>query len=93
MTRPSRSTRSTRRSVRTVIGAGLAAAALALAGACTVTADPGSQDQQSDCGPDQDYLIGMSQANNAEPYREVMNSDITTAAAEVPGFVTDVSEF
>ncbi|HLT59976.1 MAG TPA: substrate-binding domain-containing protein [Microlunatus sp.] len=92
MTRPSRSTRSTRRSVRTVIGAGLAAAALALAGACTVTADPGSQDQQSDCGPDQDYLIGMSQANNAEPYREVMNSDITTAAAEVPGFEVTVAD-
>ncbi|RJK96386.1 substrate-binding domain-containing protein [Vallicoccus soli] len=40
-----------------------------------------------DCaGPDGEYLIGMSQANVAEPYREVMDRDIETAAAEVPQF-------
>src|SRR5215211_4810270 len=40
-----------------------------------------------DCeGKDGQFLIGMSQANNAEPYREVMNDDIKTAAEKVPQF-------
>jgi len=37
-------------------------------------------------GPDGDYLIGMSQANVAEPYREVMNDDIQRAVDKVPQF-------
>lgn len=41
---------------------------------------------EGSCGPDGEYLIGMSQANVAEPYREVMDSDIEAAAAEVPQF-------
>jgi ribose transport system substrate-binding protein len=50
----------------------------------------GNNEQASgggDCeGPDGEYLIGMSQANNAEPYREVMNEDIRRAAEEVAQF-------
>ncbi len=42
--------------------------------------------QTKKCGPDGKYLIGMSQANNAEPYRERMNQDIKTAAEKVPQF-------
>ena len=38
------------------------------------------------CGAGKDFLIGMSQANNAEPYRQVMNNDVQTAAKAVPGF-------
>ncbi len=79
--------------IRAVLGVGLAAGCLALASACTVTADPGAEDQQqAACGPDKEYAIGMSQANNAEPYREVMNSDISTAAAAVPGFEVTVAD-
>src|ERR1700755_3433214 len=37
-------------------------------------------------GADGQYLSGMSQANNAEPYRERMNDDIKTAASKVPQF-------
>ena len=39
-----------------------------------------SSDQAKKCGKDGKFLIGMSQANNAEPYRERMNEDIRTAA-------------
>lgn len=45
-----------------------------------------SSAQAKKCGPDGNYLIGMSQANNAEPYRERMNDDIRTAAEKVPQF-------
>jgi ribose transport system substrate-binding protein len=45
-----------------------------------------SSAQAKKCGPDGKYLIGMSQANNAEPYRERMNDDIRTAAESVPQF-------
>lgn len=81
------------RRLRAVLGTGLAVATLAFASACTVTADPGSGQQgQAECGPNKEYAIGMSQANNAEPYREVMNADITTAAAAVPGFTVTVAD-
>ncbi|MFC7622395.1 substrate-binding domain-containing protein [Microlunatus sp. GCM10028923] len=81
------------RRIRTLLAVGLASGALALFSACTVTADPGAgAPQEGNCGPDQEYAIGMSQANNAEPYREVMNSDITTAAAAVPGFKVTVAD-
>jgi ribose transport system substrate-binding protein len=47
----------------------------------------GDQASGGSCeGPDGNYLIGMSQANNAEPYREVMNEDIRKAAEKVPQF-------
>jgi ribose transport system substrate-binding protein len=72
----------------------LAVTALALA-ACSVeqpeSAPPGGP-AGADCGPGRDYLIGMSQANNAEPYREVMNTDIETAAAAVEGFEVNVAD-
>src|SRR5215218_672928 len=45
-----------------------------------------SSDQAKKCGPDGQYVIGMSQANNAEPYRERMNNDIKTAASKVKQF-------
>ncbi|WP_152360305.1 substrate-binding domain-containing protein [Microlunatus speluncae] len=91
MINPVRSLRSRR--IRALLAVGLAAGCLALASACTVTADPGAgEQQQADCGPGKEYAIGMSQANNAEPYREVMNADITTAAGAVPGFKVTVAD-
>ncbi|WP_345602838.1 substrate-binding domain-containing protein [Pseudonocardia adelaidensis] len=72
----------------------LAVTALALA-ACSVeqpqTAPPGGGGG-ADCGPGRDHLIGMSQANNAEPYREVMNTDVETAAEAVDGFQVNVAD-
>lgn len=41
----------------------------------------------ADCrGTDGEYLIGMSQANVAEPYRQQMDDDIRAAAEEIPQF-------
>ena len=56
------------------------------ASACGAESGTGSAADGGCAGPDGEYLIGMSQANVAEPYREVMDSDIEKAAAEVPQF-------
>jgi ribose transport system substrate-binding protein len=69
----------------------LAVAALALA-ACSVEQPQSAPQGDSKCGPGHDRLIGMSQANNAEPYREVMNNDIETAAKSVQGFKVNVAD-
>jgi ribose transport system substrate-binding protein len=51
-----------------------------------------SSDQAKACGADGQYVIGMSQANNAEPYRERMNDDIRTAAEAVPQFQVEFAD-
>lgn len=68
-----------------------ASATLLLATACGTESDVpaasgGEQSEQECQGPDGDYLIGMSQANVAEPYREQMDDDIRAAAAEIDQF-------
>src|SRR5688572_29810183 len=67
-----------------------AVAALVLAG-CGTTSErtsetPQAQGSKSCQGPDGKYVIGMSQANVAEPYRQRMDDDIAAAAKEVPQF-------
>ncbi|MGH3727980.1 MAG: substrate-binding domain-containing protein [Micromonosporaceae bacterium] len=70
---------------------GLVALALAVS-ACSVESDAGDAAADKNCGKGKDFLIGMSQANNAEPYREVMNKDIVTAAKKVKGFKVTVAD-
>lgn len=85
MTTTSRPTR------RTLLGGG--ALALTLLGAsCGVETDaPGAggdgDSADTECkGADADYLIGMSQANVAEPYRQKMDDDIRAAAESISNF-------
>jgi len=73
------------RSGKFALGLGLGGITLA-ASACGAESGTGSAVNGGCTGPDGEYLIGMSQANVAEPYREVMDSDIEKAAAEVPQF-------
>jgi len=85
--------RSRRLSAIAAIGA---TAALALT-ACGTESDAPSSDggpaTESECqGPDGDYLIGMSQANNAEPYRVQMNDDIKAAASEIDQFDIKIAD-
>ncbi len=78
---------------RTVLLALLCGAALTAATACSVEKpSDGGDNAAADCGAGKDFLIGMSQANNAEPYRQVMNNDVQAAANAVPGFKVVVSD-
>jgi ribose transport system substrate-binding protein len=51
-----------------------------------------SSSQAKACGPDGQYVIGMSQANVAEPYRERMDDDIRRAAQAVPQFQVEFAD-
>jgi ribose transport system substrate-binding protein len=65
----------------------LAGSALAIAGAAQA-ADPISPY----CKKDGEFLIGFSQANNAEPYRQHVNDELTAAAKEVPQFTLQIAD-
>ncbi|MET8234881.1 substrate-binding domain-containing protein [Micromonospora sp. NPDC005298] len=76
---------------RTVLALLVTGALLTTTG-CTVEKPSDDAGEARACGAGKDSLIGMSQANNAEPYRQVMNNDVQTAAKEVPGFRVVVSD-
>ncbi|MFD9890131.1 substrate-binding domain-containing protein [Amycolatopsis sp. NPDC059027] len=76
-----------------------ALAVLALtASACGTTSENSGQGKQT--GPSQaackgaggSFVIGMSQANLSEPYRQQMNDDITRAAKSVPQFTVKFAD-
>ena len=79
---------------RIVALSAIAALSVLSGAACSVEkqSDEGASSDTANCGTGKEFLIGMSQANNAEPYRQVMNNDITTAAKSVPGFKVVISD-
>src|SRR6201999_673449 len=46
----------------------------------------------SACGANDKYVIGFSQANNAEPYRQHVNDELTAAAKGVPQFTLQIAD-
>ena len=79
---------------RAPLAVALTAAAALVATGCGGDEGAASQSsaQAKACGPDGEYVIGMSQANNAEPYRERMNDDIRAAAEKVPQFDVEFAD-
>ncbi|HEY2764347.1 MAG TPA: substrate-binding domain-containing protein [Pseudonocardiaceae bacterium] len=80
-----------------IVAAILATGAFAAGGCGTTSENSGGggsgQSTTSACkGADHHYLIGMSQANLAEPYRVRMDDDIRTAAATVPQFNVEFAD-
>jgi ribose transport system substrate-binding protein len=74
-----------------VVFAVSACAVLALSAGCGTTHENAGQSPNAGTntkckGPSGHYVIGMSQANVAEPYRQKMDDDIKKAAAAVPQF-------
>ena len=45
-----------------------------------------------ECGKNGQFVIGFSQANNAEPYRQHVNDDLTAAARKVPQFTLQIAD-
>ena len=45
-----------------------------------------------ECGKNGQFVIGFSQANNAEPYRQHVNDDLTAAAKKVPQFTLQIAD-
>jgi ribose transport system substrate-binding protein len=44
------------------------------------------------CSKTGEFVIGFSQANNAEPYRQHVNDELTTAAKAVPQFTLQIAD-
>lgn len=44
------------------------------------------------CGPNDKYVIGFSQANNAEPYRQHVNDELEAAAKRTPQFTLQIAD-
>jgi len=79
--------RTTLRGSRVLRTALLAGAGLFIAGSVQA-ADP----LVKACAKDGQFVIGFSQANNAEPYRQHVNDELTAAAKEVPGFTLQIAD-
>jgi ribose transport system substrate-binding protein len=45
-----------------------------------------------ECSKTGQFVIGFSQANNAEPYRQHVNDDMTAAAKKVPQFTLQIAD-
>ena len=45
-----------------------------------------------ECSKDGKFIIGFSQANNAEPYRQHVNDELTAAAKKVPQFTLQIAD-
>ncbi|MGH3797580.1 MAG: substrate-binding domain-containing protein [Pseudonocardiaceae bacterium] len=86
-----------RRSI-SIVAAILATGTLAAAGCGTTSENSGgagggqAATAKACKGPNHHYLIGMSQANLAEPYRVRMDDDIRAAVAKVPQFSVEFSD-
>ncbi|SFQ70849.1 ribose transport system substrate-binding protein [Amycolatopsis arida] len=78
--------------------AAIAGCLLLVSSACGTTSENSGQGSQpgqtgSSCqGPRGSYVIGMSQANVAEPYRQRMDDDIAQAAAAIPQFTVEFAD-
>lgn len=78
-------TTTTKTRLSTVLMLGVGAAALAIG---TATAAP----IVKECSTTGQFVIGFSQANNAEPYRQHVNDELTGAAKAVPQFTLQLAD-
>lgn len=61
-------------------------------GCCLAGAAAAQDPISAACGPDNEFLIGFSQANNAEPYRQHVNDELAAATAKVPQFTLQIAD-
>ena len=70
-----------------LIAAALAAPLLALA-----AGGAGAKPLAKTCGPNDKYVIGFSQANFAEPYRQHVNNDLERLVKAIPQFQLQIAD-
>src|ERR1700733_2842802 len=64
-----------------------------LAGSCAALATSAmAAPLVKECSKDGKFVIGFSQANNAEPYRQHVNDELTAAAKTVPNFELQIAD-
>ncbi len=70
----------------------LRALALGVAAAALLAGSASAAPLVKECAKDGKFVIGFSQANNAEPYRQHVNDDLTAAAKKVPQFTLQIAD-
>lgn len=77
----------------TVVSKRLAFRTLLLAGAVMAIGTAASADPLvKACSKTDNFVIGFSQANNAEPYRQHVNDELTAEAKKVPNFTLQIAD-
>jgi ribose transport system substrate-binding protein len=77
----------------TVVSKRLAFRTLLLAGAVmTIATAAGADPLVKACSKTDNFVIGFSQANNAEPYRQHVNDELTAEAKKVPNFTLQIAD-
>lgn len=64
----------------------------AVAAVACLAAQAGATPLAQKCGPSGHYVIGFSQANYAEPYRQHVNNDLIALAKAVPQFELQIAD-
>jgi len=75
-------------SKRTAFRAVLLTGAFLVAGGAAATAGP----LVKACSKTDNFVIGFSQANNAEPYRQHVNDELTAEAKKIPNFTLQIAD-
>jgi ribose transport system substrate-binding protein len=79
--------------MHTVVSKRLAFRTLLLAGAVmTVGAAASADPLVKACSKTDNFVIGFSQANNAEPYRQHVNDELTAEAKKIPNFTLQIAD-
>ncbi|MES1153142.1 MAG: substrate-binding domain-containing protein [Dongia sp.] len=80
--------------MNTVVSKRLAFRTLLLAGAVMTVgaAAAGADPLVKACSKTDNFVIGFSQANNAEPYRQHVNDELTAEAKKVPNFTLQIAD-
>ncbi len=63
-----------------------------LASACLLAGAAQAEPLVKACSKTGDFVIGFSQANNAEPYRQHVNDELTAAVKQVPQFKLQIAD-
>ena len=67
-------------------------ALLAATGLCATTVAQAADPLVKACSKDGEFIIGFSQANNAEPYRQHVNDELTAAVKDVKQFTLQIAD-
>jgi ribose transport system substrate-binding protein len=70
----------------------LQASALAGAALALLAGSASAAPLVKECAKDGKFVIGFAQANNAEPYRQHVNDELTAAAKAVPQFTLQIAD-
>src|SRR5215468_5556626 len=80
------------KSIERGLGGAWKIALLAGTGLCVAASAQAADPLVKACAKDGQFVVGFSQANNAEPYRQHVNDELVAAAKNVPQFTLQIAD-